>query len=119
MGEVLKQDGAAEYRVFGDAYSLKDGMSDEETRLSFFTSRLEQINSGALTWLPRTLESDSGIAADLYKNSKIIATLVFEYDQGLASVYTVSSESPLVGTTLLDNVSFSDAVTAAELFADK
>ena len=115
MGEVLKQDGAAEYRVFGDAYSLKDGMADEETRLSFFTSRLEQI----LTWLPRTLESDSGIAADLYKNSKIIATLVFEYDQGLASVYTVSSESPLVGTTLLDNVSFSDAVTAAELFADK
>lgn len=116
MSEVINQAPSPEQIVFGSAFSFAHGESDEDTKKAFFTERVASIKEGAKTWLPRTLDADHGICADLYKDGKVIATLVFDYDDNSASVYTTSEGGSFGDTSLCDRVSFAEAVAAADQF---
>lgn len=117
MSEGLNNAPNPEQVVFGDTFSFATGEGNEETKKVFFTERVASIREGATTWLPRTLDADRGVCADLYKDGKVVATLDFDYDDYSASVYTTSEGGSFGDTTLCDRVSFAEAVAAAEQFA--
>jgi len=114
MSEVISQTPSPEQVVFGNAFSFANGESDEGIIKEFFTERLTSIKEGAVTWLPRALDSDSGVCADLYKEGKVAATLVLDYESLAASVYATNENGNFGDVTLCDQVSFADAVAAAE-----
>lgn len=64
--------------------------------------------------MPRTLDSDYGIVADLFKGREPVATLVFAYDVQAATVFVTSPGGDFGDTTLCALVSFGEAVEASE-----
>lgn len=117
MTETLREQPTPEQRVFGDAFSFQDGVADDTIVQSFFKQRFEEIRNGTTAWMPRILDADGGIAADLYVDNSKSATLHFEYETQKASVYVTSSGGEPGDTTLCDQVEFGEAVEQAEQFA--
>ncbi len=118
MSEIIIQTPDPEQVVFGNAFSFKDGAGQEDAVKAFFEERVANIQTGAKTWLPRTLDADGGVCADLFKDGKVAATLNFDYDDYSASVYTTSEGGSFGDTTLCDRVSFAEAVAAANQFVE-
>ncbi len=116
MAEVVNQTPSPEQIVFGDAFSFAGGEGQEDAVKALFEERVTSIQAGSKTWLPRTLDADSGVCADLYKDGKVVATLNFDYGDYSASVYTTSEGGSFGDTTLCDRVSFADAVALADQF---
>ena len=116
ISEFINQTPNPEQVVFGGAFSFSRGESDDDTKKAFFTERVASITEGAKTWLPRTLNADHGVCADLYKDGIVVATLDFYYDDQSASVYTTSEGGSFGDTTLCDRVSFAEAVATADQF---
>jgi hypothetical protein len=114
MSEVINGASSPEQVVFVSAYSFAHGESDEDTNRAFFTERANSVKEGAKTWLPRTLDAYPRVCADLYIDGKIAATLVFDYDDNSASVYTTSEGGSFGDTSLCVQISFAEAVAAAE-----
>lgn len=120
MSEVMTRPLDAEQIVFGDAFTFANGPSDEETQKAFFTKRLKDILDGGTAWLPRMLDdeaSESGICADLIVKRRVVATVMFDYAEKSATVYTTSETGVYGDTTLCDRVSFAEAVAAAQQLA--
>ena len=117
MSESLSEQKSSEQRVFGDAFSFSKGMSDERTQQKFFEERVRLVSQGEIIWLPRTLDEEGGVAADLYGTREIVATLNFDYDTHSASVYVTSEGGKYGDTVLSDRVTFDEAVVEAEKFA--
>lgn len=117
MSETVQESKSPEQRVFGDAFSLAHGQADEATKKAFFEERFGVLKETESGWLPRTLDADRGVAADLYKARAIAATLDFDYDTHLADVYVTSEGGTYGDTALCSQVPFDDAVVAAEQFA--
>jgi hypothetical protein len=118
MSEVVKKMPSPEEAVFGNAFSFSNGLAQGDAVNTFFEERVASVKSGAKTWLPRTLDADHGICADLYKDGKVIATLDFDYDDNSASVYTTSEDGNFGDTTLCDRASFADAVAAVDKYVE-
>jgi hypothetical protein len=114
MSEVIDQSNSPERTVFGEAFSFASGRADDGTVKSFFEERVGAIKEGSKAWLPRTLDADSGVTADLFKDGHVAATLVFEYEDMAASVYTTSPGGAFGDTALCDRVAFDVAVETAE-----
>jgi len=114
MSEVIDTTNSPEQSVFGEAFSFGSGRADDETVSTFFANRIKDVRGGSKIWLPRTLDADSGVTADLYEDGRVVATLVFEYEDNAASVYTTSPGGSFGDTALCDRVAFAEAVTAAE-----
>jgi hypothetical protein len=117
MSEVVGQTPDPEQAVFGNIFSIEAGIGQEDMVNAFFEERKAAIVSGAKTWLPRTLDADSGVCVDLYKAGKVVATLNFDYEDYSATVYTTSEGGNFGDTTLCDQVSFAEAVASADQFA--
>lgn len=77
MAETLNEEKSPEQRVFGGAFSLSQGVPDEEKRKKYFQERQAEVAEGKTTWLSRTMDGERGVVADLYRDSKIVATLAF------------------------------------------
>jgi len=117
MIEKFKNNSNPDLDLFGDSYSLNSGISDDIKVRAFYKDRISNIRDGLTTWLPRNLYDDNGICADLYKESRIIATLVHEFASNLSSVYVTSENGKFGDTILCDRVSIDEAVTRANIFA--
>ena len=117
MAETLREEKSPEQRVFGEAFSLNNGVADEATQKVYFEERVASVVEGKTTWLSRTMDGERGIVADLYKGRKIVATLHFDYDVLLTSVYTKKEGGSLGDNALCDEVTFDNAVAEAEKFA--
>lgn len=107
-----------EQRVFGNAYSFSIGAADDETQKRYFQERKAAVDEGEVAWVSRTLDADHGVVADLYRDRGVVATMVFDFDTDTASVYITSEGGEFGNTTLCDQVTFDEAVTNAETFAD-
>jgi hypothetical protein len=108
---------SAEERVFGDAYSFETGEGDIATVHRFLTARKSDIADGKTTWLPREFDEERGAVVELYKDKDVAATLIFDKIAGEASVYMSGIDGAANDTTVVVNVSFAEAVEAAERFA--
>lgn len=118
MSESRNQQDPAEQRVFGHAFSLETRTATgEEAEREYVLGREKLIESGGSTWLARTLHSERGIFADLYRDRAIVASLLYDYDDGMATVYTTSEDGAFGDTVLCDRMPFDDAVELAERFA--
>jgi hypothetical protein len=119
MSEAINQTPSPEQRVFGDAYSLVGGVADLEVQRRYFEERKLLIYHGHTTWLSRALDDEQRVCADLYKDRRVIATLDFNFDTNLATVFTTSEGGSVGDTFLCGEVQFQDAVTAADQFIEE
>jgi len=117
MIEKFKNNSNPEQDLFGDSYSLNSGINGNIKVRAFYKDRISNIRDGLTTWLPRNLYDDNGICADLYKESRIIATLVHEFASNLSSVYVTSENGKFGDTIHCELVSIDEAVTRANIFA--
>lgn len=108
MSEVVQESKTPEQRVFGNAFSLSSGPADNETQVQFFRERINTIRTARVGWLPRVLDADHGVVADLFKDGQLAATLVVDYDTDLSDVFGTGE------TTLCSQVPFDEAVVTAE-----
>ena len=114
MSEVIIQEPHSEQSVFGDAFSFKNGVGQEYTVKALFEERVASIESGAKTWLPKTLDTDGGVCADLFKSGKLVATLHLDYNDYSTSDYATIEGGYFGDTTLCDRVTLAQAVTMAD-----
>lgn len=120
MSEYITDLPDYERLVFGEAFTFKGGVSqDGDLVKSFFEERIAGVESGEVSWLPRTLRADGGICVDLFKDGVVQATLHFDYEGSSATVYATSEGGDFGDTILCDHVTFDEAVFAAEQFVGK
>ncbi len=117
MIEKLNNNSNLEQDLFGESFSLNYGISEAINVRNFYKDRISNIKDGLLTWLPRNLYDDNGICVDLYKERRIVATLVHEFASNLSSVYTTNVNGRFGDTVLCELVSIEEAVTKAYIFA--
>lgn len=113
MSEILNES-SPQKRVFGEVFSIDSCAPVSSDHYKFFEDRLKSVREKEDVWLPRTLDSERGVVADLFSNGHIVATLVFDYDTDSASVYTSSAAGKFGDKSIFDNGNFNDAVIEAE-----
>ncbi len=118
MAETLNEQKSPEERVFGNAFSLKNGVNSPEAKEQYFMERISMLRDGQTVWVSRSMDSDGGIVADLFKAGKVVALLEFDYSMGMAYVYATSEGGQFGDITLANETSFDTAVNEAEKFAE-
>ena len=104
----------AEERVFGNAYSLSSGRAGDEVVSEFFGDRVKQVRETGTGWIPRALDSDFGVVADLFRDGTVIATVEQDFESVVANLY-ITFEGQSEDRTAIPAESFEDAVATAEL----
>jgi hypothetical protein len=117
MSEQLKISETPEQRVFGEAFSLETYAADEETVDRVKKEKYERLANGEQVWIPMTLDADSGVVAELFKNHVLVASVDYRYIPRNAVLYTYLNNCG--GRIVQERIPFDEAVVAAEALADQ
>jgi hypothetical protein len=114
MSETLDETLDPEQRVFGGVFSTELGIiGDQEALERFYADRIAAISRGETVWLPRVLDSDGGVVADL-RDGMIHVTLDFRYATRMAHLYVTSKDGVYGDIAIIDPMPFDEAVQVAE-----
>lgn len=111
------QDNSVEKRVFGEAFSFKNGRADDDICQVYFEDRMVRLQNGETVWVARNLDSDTGVVADLYSERKVVATVDYDYDTFSTDAYYTDGDESFGNVLLCHQVSFEEAVKLAEQHA--
>lgn len=124
MSEVIKKQNSPEVRVFGGSFSLTRGTNTEAARSVFYKQRFQELQGEDFVWIPRVIDAEPELIADIFKDREIRATLRYDRATGIAGVYTAvytrdksAQEGEFKYLELCNNVPFAVAVHIAEQFA--
>ena len=114
MSETLDETLDPEQRVFGGVFSTELGIiGDQEALERFYADRIAAISRGETVWLPRVLDSDSGVVADL-RDGMIHVTLDYKYATRMARLYVTGKDGAFGDVATIDPMPFDEAVQVAE-----
>lgn len=114
MSESLGETLDPEQRVFGGVFSTEMGVIDDQEAVKhFYKERIDAISRGETVWLPRVLDADGGVVADL-RDGMIHVTLDYSYATRMARLYVTSKDGAYGDIAIIDPMPFDEAVQVAE-----
>jgi hypothetical protein len=107
----------ATLKVFGRAFSFESGLASPEEQEAYWTERYEAVAAcNGLVWMARNLDSDRGLAADLYLRGFGTLLLDYDFETDRTDVYENPVKGIHDGSIIVEQASFEEAVEGAEAY---